>query len=621
MTILDPKRRFTGAQRAALYLVADGRCANCGAELQPGWHADHKHPHSAGGPTDVTNGQALCPTCNLQKGAKHVTSELRGWQGEALAKFLSNSDDFLCVATPGAGKTRFALAAARELMQRSVIQRVIVVAPTAHLRGQWARSAKANAGIDLDDTFVNGNGAFAKDFDGVAVTYSSVASCPQLYRKLATAQKTLVILDEIHHGGEELSWGSALREAFEFTERRLLLSGTPFRSDGGVIPFVKYGEDRRCIPDYSYDYGDALADRQGVVRPIAFPAFDGEARWLDATMVESKQKLSDVDDSTRARALRSALMPTGPWISSVLKQANEQLTVERVLVPDAGGLVVAADQPKAVAYAKILEELCGEPVTVAISDVPDASQKIKDFEEGTNRWIVAVAMVAEGVDIPRLTVGVYATNTATEMFFRQVAGRFVRTRHPDDDACATLYIPSVQPLLGFAAEIERMVPQALQEAAERAAQDDGESGRVQLEIDVVQPLAPSEAVHLRTILSGDSFTEAELERAARLGREAGMPASTTPAQMARLLRIAGAGQTIATTTVELPAQTLGDQKRHIRRQLQTMVGRLNRMTGEQHSHIHSRLNQITGATVDQSTMQQLQQRLGLLGQWINEGRQ
>ncbi|MEV0843597.1 DEAD/DEAH box helicase family protein [Actinocatenispora sera] len=616
------RRSFSDAERVALFIAADGKCSSCGIELQPGWHADHVAPWSKGGPTDVINGQALCPSCNLKKGSSTVP-ELREWQKEAMARFLSTTDDFLCVATPGAGKTRFALAAARELMRSGDISQIIVVAPTAHLRNQWASAASSHAGIELDSSFANGTGAVARDFDGVVVTYASVASAPHLYRRMATVKPTMVILDEVHHGGDEKAWGTALRDSFEHATRRLLLSGTPFRSDGAAIPFLRYDESRRCVADYSYDYGAALADRQGVVRPIAFPAFDGEARWLDASLVESKQKLSDVDAATRARALMSALMPDGPWISSVLNTANEELSRQRELVPDAGGLVVAADQNKAVRYASLLEQITGEKPTVAISDIPDASHQISAFSRSTSRWIVAVAMVSEGVDIPRLAVGVYATNTSTEMFFRQVAGRFVRTRGEEDETCATLFIPSVQPLLGYAAEIERMIPLALKEAEIKAAEEvaDG-SGTTQLEINIVQPLAPSEAVHLKTILSGDEFSEAELKHADEVARQAGMPATLTAPQVARLLRIAGAGRTLATTTatVEVPQQALVDQKKAARKLLKTRINYLARLTNEPHSYINNGLNQRFGGIVPTADLDGLKKRVVAVEEMIREAK-
>jgi superfamily II DNA or RNA helicase len=266
-----------------LYLAADGKCTSCGIRLEPGWHADHVQPWSAHGATDVINGQALCPSCNLAKGSKvtypNYPLPLREWQEDALVAFVDHGGDFLVMACPGAGKTTFALAAARKLIDAN-FQQVIVVVPTSHLRSQWA-SAAQSFGIDLDYAFTNGNTVLANDYQGAAVTYAMVAREPSLWRKIAASKPTLVILDEIHHAGEDehLTWGPALREAFGSARRRLLLSGTPVRTDGRPIPFVEYVGG---LPQYGfkYEYGDALRQEGGgVVRPLEFLALDGQVGW------------------------------------------------------------------------------------------------------------------------------------------------------------------------------------------------------------------------------------------------------------------------------------------------------------------------------------------------------
>lgn len=608
----DPRRRFNSAERVALYLAADGRCVDCGTELEPGWHGDHALAHSRGGRTDVINGRALCPRCNLLKGVGPV-SELRPWQAAALESLLGSQEDFLCVATPGAGKTRFALAACQALITMGEVSRLVVVAPTAHLRGQWAAAA-AKAGVQLNHRFVNGDGALARDFDGLVVTYAAVASAPLLYRKLTADARTLVILDEVHHGADELAWGNALQSAFEPAVRRLLLSGTPFRSDGKPIPFVRYDDERKCVPSYSYDYGEALRDR-GVVRQIAFQALDGDVRWRDAGSIVSTA-LADTDDTTLANALNAALNPEGDWIGSVLRRADQELTRQRLDVPDAGGLVVAPDQPRALRYAEILRRITGKAPAVAISDVPDASDRIAEFASDTSRWIVAVQMVAEGVDIPRLAVGVYASRIKTEMFFRQVVGRFVRMRSPEDETYATLFIPSIQPLLKFAEDIERTVKHALREEEERARQEVKEAEQGQLRLDLVEPLDSSEASHHATILSGDSFSDAELLRAQTLATAAGMPSSVSAAAVARMLRLAGAGRVVGTVHVEPVAVPLADTKASLRRLVQKKVGLAAREFDKPHGHIHAELNRACGDTAKTATAESLNRRVTLLDQWL-----
>src|SRR5690606_8840024 len=118
-----------------------------------------------------------------------------------------------------------------------------------------------------------------------------------------------------------------------------------------------------------------------------------------------------------------------------------------------GGLVIATDQAAARAYAEILTRLTGTPPTLVLSDDEGSGDRITQFAQGTQRWMVAVRMVSEGVDVPRLCVGVYATSAATPLYFAQAIGRFVRARRRGE--LATVFLPSVPVLLRLAAELER----------------------------------------------------------------------------------------------------------------------------------------------------------------------
>src|SRR5690606_24769940 len=129
--------------------------------------------------------------------------------------------------------------------------------------------------------------------------------------------KTLVILDEIHHAGDSLTWGDAVREAFDPATRRLALTGTPFRSDTSPIPFVTYAPDvdgvPRSVADYSYGYGPALAD--GVVRPVLFMAYSGDMHWRTNAGDEVAARLGEpLTKDLMAQAWRTALDPAGDWI-------------------------------------------------------------------------------------------------------------------------------------------------------------------------------------------------------------------------------------------------------------------------------------------------------------------
>jgi superfamily II DNA or RNA helicase len=417
------------------------------------------HPDPARSTTDQDPAELdidpALPPAYPDRAAWGTAPSLRAWQAAAMQKyFVDQPRDFLAVATPGAGKTTFALTVAAELLGRRLVDRVTIVAPTEHLKVQWAEAA-ARAGIPIDPTYAAGKGRTSKDYVGIAVTYAGVAVNPLAMRIRTENFKTLVILDEVHHAGDALSWGEGVREAFEPAARRLCLTGTPFRSDVNPIPFVTYapGEDGipRSVADYAYGYAHALADH--VVRPVLFMAYSGEMQWRTRAGDEIAARLGEpLTKDMTAQALRTALDPKGSWMPSVLAAADKRLSEVRRHVPDAGGLVIASDQESARAYAKLLRAITGEGPTVVLSDEKASSKKIATFTDSQDRWMVAVRMVSEGVDVPRLAVGVYATTYSTPLFFAQAVGRFVRARKRGETA--SVFLPSVPTLLGHASEME-----------------------------------------------------------------------------------------------------------------------------------------------------------------------
>jgi len=330
---------------------------------------------------------------------------LRAWQSDALAAYGgAQPRDFLTVATPGAGKTTFALRVAADLLARRIVERVTVVTPTEHLKTQWADAAQ-RAGMPLDPAFGGSGRRTGKDFIGVVLTSAGVAANPLAHRVRTERFRTLVVLDEIHHAGHARSWGDALREAFEPATRRLALTCTPFRSDDSPIPFVSYVPDEgaeaggpgslRSVADHGYGYADALRD--GVVRPVLFLAYSGDTRWRTRAGDEVEARLGEpLTKDLTAQALRTALDPAGSWVPAVLRAADRRLSEVRQHVPDAGGLVIATDQVHARAYAKLLTNISGEKPALVLSDEKAASRRIADFADSDARWMVAVRMVSEG---------------------------------------------------------------------------------------------------------------------------------------------------------------------------------------------------------------------------------
>ncbi|HEX3930435.1 MAG TPA: DEAD/DEAH box helicase [Nocardioides sp.] len=570
-----------------------------------------------------------------ERAAWGTAPSLRAWQSAALTDYAVRAPrDFLLVATPGAGKTTFALSAAADLLGRRVVDRVVVVAPTEHLKLQWAEAA-ARAGLPIDPAYSAGSGKTSSDYVGVAVTYAGVAVNPLAMRIRTERFKTLVVLDEIHHAGDALTWGEAVREAFEPATRRIGLTGTPFRSDVNPIPFVTYapGPDGvpRSMADFSYGYADALADH--VVRPVLFMAYSGDLAWRTRAGDEISARLGEpLTKDLTAQALRTALDPAGEWIPSVLAAADRRLTEVRRHVPDAGGLVIASDQESARAYAALLKKVSGETPTLVLSDEKASSRRIATFTESEKRWMVAVRMVSEGVDVPRLAVGVYATSTSTPLFFAQAVGRFVRARARGETA--SVFVPSVATLLSHAAQMELERDHVLgrtitdegdilaaeQDLVARANADEGASDEL---LGSYEALG-SQARFDQVVYDGSAFGHAG---EVHVGSEEemdflGIPGLLEPDQVRELLhhrqrsrRTAPAGERHA--PVE-HAPSTHEQLAILRRELNGLVAAWHHRTGQAHGVTHAALRkELGGPPAAIAGVEHLHARINRLREWAS----
>ncbi|WUJ03315.1 DEAD/DEAH box helicase [Actinoplanes sp. NBC_00393] len=560
---------------------------------------------------------------------------LRDWQRKAMVTYLRRrSDDFMAVATPGAGKTTFALRIAAEMLVDGTCDAVTVVCPTEHLKTQWALAA-ARVGIQLDPQFRNSDVHSSRDFHGAVLTYAQVGMAPQVHKRRTITRRTFVILDEIHHAGDSRTWGDGVKDAFEPAVRRLLLTGTPFRSDENPIPFVTYerGQDgiQRSRADSIYGYADALQDR--VVRPVLFMAYSGETRWRTSAGDELAARLGEpMTKDLIAQAWRTALDHRGDWMPQVMRAADARLTkIREHGMPDAGGLVIASDQTSARAYAKLLHDLTGEPATIVLSDDEGASGRIAEFANSEKRWMVAVRMVSEGVDIPRLAVGVYATSASTPLYFAQAIGRFVRARREGETA--TVFLPSVPHLLGLASEMEAQRNHVLGAPKEKDGLDDELIERAQKAEDALGELdkkfeALSSIAELdQVIYDGTSFGTGARTGTAEEADYLGLPGLLTPDQVTTLLNKRQADQMASQkrqqaeqTRNEVPAQreavvpmSAGERRNSLRRQLNTLVAAHHHRTNLPHGKIHAELRRLCGGPPSaQATIEQLEERIATI---------
>jgi superfamily II DNA or RNA helicase len=551
------------------------------------------------------------------------TVRLRPWQRAAFDLFARHEGpDFLAVATPGAGKTTFALTCARWALATER-RRLVVVAPTSHLKMQWALAAH-RLGLELDPEWTPAGG-LAPDVHGLVTTYQHVATPAAAKALRGVAHDAFVILDEIHHAGDERAWGDSVRIAFERANRRLCLSGTPFRSDSAPIPFVAYdttAEGEAARSHYTYGYADALRDG-GVVRPVYFPRFDGLMEWSapDGSIISANFH-DELARDQMAQRLRTALSLDGDWLPAVLRQAHDRLMAIRTGQGgqhDAGGLVIASDQAHAQGIAQLIRRQFGVPAEVVVSDDPTASSRIAAFAASDAPWLVAVRMVSEGVDIPRLRVGVYATTVSTELFFRQAVGRFVRWQADRGSQKAYVFLPDDPRLRTHAFRIA----EARRHVLRPPAADDGEEfQRDEAALDEVTSSFEPEQLSLFSVLSAvatgmklHAVTEEgiewddEPELEGPLGWDGpdldlDLPAVPTDAGFPRDDR-----------------RSVAEIKDDLRARNATVAQRLVDLTGLSHGKVNAEMNRLAGVTTVQSaTTDQLERRLRYAESWLRRVR-
>ena len=476
-------------QRLVLRFVSGGRCAVCDERLSKSFHADHRIPFSAGGPTILLNGQALCAACNLKKGA--MTKKLRQWQSEALAKALKwlvedGSDrHFLINAAPGAGKTTAACVIAKNLIDMGQIDRVVVIAPRVEVVKQWSKDF-----LDITGRFMGKvTGADDQIEYDVCATWAAVQSLMDAFQAVCRSDRVLVICDEHHHAAVKAAWGSSADSAFADARYVLVLTGTPIRSDGDKSVWLAYDDsgqiDHPEAGTYTLNYGEAVD--LGYCRPATFHRHEGKftVDLEDGVKVEvsSKSPAELTPELSRIPGLQRALdfyrLACAPqyeadnktprvdgYQGTMVEWASAKLNDLRYRMPNAGGLVIAPSIEMAEYMVKLIEHIEGETPALVHSQLANAEGKIEGFRHTDKRWIVSVAMISEGVDIARLRVLIYLPNALTELAFRQAIGRVVRTTGPDDDTRAYVVMPSFDILENYARRVE-------DEMSAGARKDDG----------------------------------------------------------------------------------------------------------------------------------------------------
>jgi superfamily II DNA or RNA helicase len=293
----------------------------------------------------------------------------REWQEAAFGDFTSRMPEtYLAAVCPGGGKTEWALAVARYLMLQKLIDWVLVVSPTDALTRQWADKA-AQYDIPLNPEMPGRDPLKqSREFVGGSITYALLAAhkaTAVAFRTALHMRRALVVLDEVHHAGENKAWGTAVQTAFELARYRLLLTGTPIRSDTERIPFAVYRDEaggaRRIVRDY--DYGTGRGVRDQVIRSLDFRFYDATVNELPfGETVPTSANLSEaVSRSDHSKFMGVVMDPDSGWFSDLLPAVDKELMAIRRTVPNAGCLILANDKEHVYAYERLIKKAPATP--------------------------------------------------------------------------------------------------------------------------------------------------------------------------------------------------------------------------------------------------------------------
>lgn len=614
MTEVNTNRRlFSKSEKTAAFVAFGGKCASCGCDLDAGWHGDHVEAYSKGGATNVDNIQPLCESCSIKKGVKSVMPwpddvlgyPPRQWQENAFSLAIRTTKQAILIhATPGAGKTQFAASVVAAKINMGYGARVLVVSPGVNLRESWADDfSKFGLELDPDSAATDRE---ARDCIGRSLTYAALSKVEgriggsDVERIRQRERATIVVLDEIHHAAYSAAWGAGILHACENAPFILCLSGTPFRSDGNPIPFVHYNEKGEAEADFTYTYAQSIQDDPQVCRQVYFPSYEGDMEWLSRDELHRHSFSDELDDKGQSERLRAALW-SEDWVVNQLNDARQKLSQIRMTHSDAGGLIVAIDQQHANFLADVMRRVSSSRPLVIGSDDRDAHAKLIEFKTSPDPWVIAIKMISEGVNIPRLRVCSYMSNIVTEMFFRQVVGRILRFVRDIEHQEAFMFIPADRRLveMAMAMRSERILAVQGQQSEPQGKERDGKERQP----GSFRPLFAEGRAFETISFDGEVFSVDEIDHARELAR----PYGIHPEVMARMMRDGLVGivtNGAPASNSESIYQPLYRRKRSQRGDKKTKAMRSeirNRWLshiadeGAAFQHLNSRLNRAAGA--------------------------
>lgn len=449
----------------------------------------------------------------------------RRWQREAADILVSlargGSNKVLVYACPGSGKTFGGLLCALRLRERVGLgPHIVVITPSLAIKSQWVARA-ASLGLELLE--VDNANLLLQDqlpfgAHGYIMSYQSAVNKRKTLRAFCDRHRPIVVLDEVHHTAtatrdrEGNVWGESVEYSCQNASFKLCTTGTPFREGNNKIAFVDYNAGGEAQAAIKYPYREAIRD--GICRPIVFSLFDGENTW---TGRDGKENTADfmtkLTKKRQRERLEAAISLDGNFPVRMFRDAHQQLMAIRSgdgVDAIAGGLIVAKDREHGEAIKAVMASIAGEEPVLVHNKIDDAQLQIDAFRDGTAPWIIGINMLSEGVDIPRLRVGVYATNIRAELYFHQFCGRFMRVQESARER-SFVFLPADPEIAAVVDKIEDERFHALGEDG-MPRRRSGSAGRTKRDVIVTESDAEIRAMAFSGMVLPVGYLEAHRDR-------------------------------------------------------------------------------------------------------------
>ncbi|MEZ8804126.1 DEAD/DEAH box helicase [Vibrio splendidus] len=382
---------------------------------------------------------------------------LRQWQTEcvenALDHYQQGQSHFLCLATPGAGKSVMAAEVASRLFEQKAIDFVLCFSPSTAISQGLAYTFQNHLNCRFDGVI----GAL-----GASYTYQSLQYFDDYFWSLLQTHRVLVVLDEIHHCAglnmtEANAWGEKIIQHIQSHARYTLsLTGTPWRSDKAPVSLSSYNIDTTEI-ECNYIYGLSQAVKDTVCRFPNIVLVDNEMITAKSNDSEPRHFSSIREYLNEPFGYYQSIITNNTCIRYLITLGLKKLDTIQNKKQNAAGLVVAASIEHAIKIHTMLSEEFNKKAVLVTYKHDDPSGIIHEFRNSDSDWIVSVGMISEGTDIPRLQVCCHLSKVKTELYFRQVLGRILRINQGVNQE-AWLYTFAEPSLVTYANRVAEEIP-------------------------------------------------------------------------------------------------------------------------------------------------------------------